>query len=233
MEIIAEIGQNHNGDMVLAFELIQCAKENGADIAKFQVFDVDKVLKKENNPWYDYNCRSQLSRDQINIIFEECQKVDIEFMASVFDVERVTWLEDLGVKRHKIASRSINDIELINALKKTGKPIIASLGMWHGDKFPNFNSKSPVDFLYCVSKYPAKLAELKLGLVDFNSYAGYSDHTLGVSAAIAALSRGARIIEKHLTLDKNMYGPDHSCSMSPDELNFIHKFRLDLKQCME
>ncbi len=232
MDIIAEVGQNHNGDMGLAFELIQSAKENGANVAKFQVFDVDKVFEKENNSWYEYNCKTQLSRNQLHLLFEECRKVGIEFMASVFDTERVIWLEELGVKRYKLASRSINDTELINALVKTGKPIIASLGMWNGDEFPVIDSMAAVDFLYCVSKYPAELADLKLGSVDFNSYAGYSDHALGVSAAIVALARGARILEKHFTLDKDMYGPDHACSMSPEELKLICDFTIELNQCL-
>jgi sialic acid synthase SpsE len=232
MEIIAEIGQNHNGDMELARELIRSAKANGASVAKFQVFDTDSIFGKENNEWYEYNRKAQLTRDNVLYLARECEKAGMEFMASVFDLERLKWLEEAGVKRYKVASRSINDRELINAIIKTGKPIIISLGHWHKKEFPKINSSAPLYFLYCVSKYPAGLEELKLSTVDFNKYTGFSDHTVGITAALVALSRGARIIEKHFTLDKKMYGPDHACSMTPDELKQIHNFRLELKRCL-
>ena len=231
MEVIAEIGQNHNGDMKLACEMIHSAKENGATTVKFQVFDADAVFGKKNNPWYEYNCKTQLTRKQIFILFEECKKIGIEFLATPFDVERVAWLEELGVKRYKIASRSIYDQKLIDALVKTEKPIIASLGMWKNRKFPEINSKARVVFLYCISKYPAELSDLKFKSVDFDEYSGFSDHTIGISAAIVAFSRGAKILEKHFTLDKKMYGPDHAGSMTPMELKTLHKFLVEIAQC--
>ena len=116
VEIIAEIGQNHNGDMLLAKELIHAAKENGADVAKFQLYDAVSLFPKENNPWYEYNCQTELSRDQVTDLNNECQKVGIEFMSSVFDVERIDWLESINVKSHKVASRSIKDASLTNAM---------------------------------------------------------------------------------------------------------------------
>lgn len=231
-ELIAEIGQNHNGDINLAFELIRTAKANGADAAKFQVYDARTLFPKENNPWYEYNCQTELSREQIFRLAEECQKQDIEFIASVFDVERVEWLEEINVKRYKIASRSIGDMKLIHAVVATGKPMIVSLGMWEGDNFPEIDAQAPVGFLYCISKYPTPLSDLELGSVDFTRYAGFSDHTIGTTAALVAFSLGARILEKHFTLDKKMHGPDHSGSMTPDELRHIHKFRLELAECL-
>ena len=116
MEIIAEIGQNHNGDMALARQLIRSAKENGADVAKFQLYDARALFPKEGNEWFDYNCKTELSHDQIRELADECRRAGIEFMASVFDVERIAWLEEVGVKRHKIASRSIHDVALIESL---------------------------------------------------------------------------------------------------------------------
>lgn len=232
IELIAEIGQNHNGDMALARELILCAKNNGADVAKFQVFDVDAVFGKEGNEWYEYNRKAQLSREDVLWLSGECKKIGIEFMASVFDTERIQWLEEAEVKRYKIASRSIKDSLLLEAVAKTGKPIIVSLGHWKKEAFPNIHSSAPVSFLYCVSKYPAKLEELRLGLIDFAKYSGFSDHTIDITAAQIALSRGAKIIEKHFTLDKRMSGPDHACSMTPGELKRLHKFRLDIERCL-
>lgn len=232
MEIIAEIGQNHNGDMALAVELIHAAKNAGADVAKFQVYDAKALFPKENNPWYEYNLSTELSREQVLLLAGECAKVGIEFMASVFSPELVPLLEEAGVRRYKVASRSVRDGALMAALAATGKPLLVSLGMWDGPDFPQVPTSAPVGFLHCIAMYPAPLEELRLGQVDFGRYAGFSDHSEGVSAAMAALARGAGIVEKHFTLDKKMYGPDHICSMTPDELRELCRFRAELARCL-
>lgn len=232
MEIIAEVGQNHNGDMLLAKDLIWAAKESGADVAKFQLYDAKALFTKEENIWFDYNCKTELSIDQVSFLSEECARAKIEFMASVFDVKRIEWLESLGVNRHKIASRSIKDLSLVDALIKTKKNMIVSLGMWSEKEFPVINTNAKVDYLYCISKYPTALSDLNFSSVDFAKYAGFSDHTIGISAAMMAMSRGANIIEKHFTLDKGMYGPDHQGSMTPKELMMINQFRDEVYQAM-
>lgn len=225
MEIIAEIGQNHNGDMQLARRLIAEAKEAGATVAKFQVYNARALFPKEGNEWFDYNCETELSRADVETLATECERQGMEFMASVFDVERVAWLESVGMRRYKIASRSVKDQALIEAVANTGRPLLVSLGMWDGKKFPEIVAPGGVEFLYCVSKYPTELSDLNFSKVDFANYAGFSDHTVGIDAAIIALSRGARIIEKHFTVDKAMYGPDHSGSMTPGELAALSRFR--------
>ena len=225
IEIIAEIGQNHNGDLTLAKELIHAAKESGAAVAKFQLYDAATLFSKNGNEWYDYNLKTELTLDQLYEVNDECSKVGIEFMASVFDVDRVSWLEDIKVRRYKLASRSINENSLIEAIKSTGKRIIVSLGMWNKDAFPTIQSPGGVDFLYCISKYPTELADLNFKDIDFSKYDGFSDHTVGIAAAQIAVARGAKIVEKHFTLDKNMYGPDHKGSMTPKELHDLAKFR--------
>ncbi len=232
MEIIAEIGQNHNGDMELARRLIREAKASGADVAKFQLFDARALFKKEGNEWYDYNCKTELSRADVGLLAEECEKAGIEFMASVFDTKRLAWLEEIGARRHKIASRSIKDAALIQAVAKTGKRMLVSLGFWDQPEFPRIDAPGGVDFLYCIAKYPTPLSDLHLKSVDFTRYKGFSDHTIGVVAPIAALARGAQIIEKHFTLDKEMYGPDHSGSMTPDELKTLVEFRNAFKEAL-
>jgi N-acetylneuraminate synthase/N,N'-diacetyllegionaminate synthase len=232
MEIIAEIGQNHNGDMQLARRLIAEARAAGADVAKFQVYDARALFPKEGNEWYDYNCKTELGRADIEMLANECAREGIEFMASVFDVERVGWLEQVGMRRYKIASRSVRDNELIEAVAKTGKPMLVSLGMWGEPDFPKIVAPGGVEFLYCVSKYPTEFSDLQFRGVDFAKYAGFSDHTLGIDAAMIALSRGARIIEKHFTVDKDMYGPDHSGSMTPSELASLSSFRRNLASAL-
>ncbi|MBS0289679.1 MAG: N-acetylneuraminate synthase family protein [Proteobacteria bacterium] len=231
IEIIAEIGQNHNGDMALAEKMIHDVKKAGADVAKFQLYDAKKLFPKENNPWYEYNLATELSKDDLNRLVECCDKAKIEFMASVFDEERIAWLEEAQVKRYKIASRSIFDNQLIDSLIKTKKPIIASLGFWKENQFPVINA-SKIDYLYCISKYPTEFEDLKLSAVDFSRYSGFSDHTIGVHATQIAIARGARIIEKHFTLDKSMYGPDHLCSMDSNDLKKICQFRDDVLKCL-
>src|SRR4030043_1422092 len=151
MEIIAEIGQNHNGDMDLALEMIHSAKENGANTVKFQLYEARKLFSKIDNPWFEYNCKAELSKDDVSLLAGECEKIGIEFLASAFDAERIAWLEDAGVKRHKMASRSIYDKELIESFCRTGKPLLVSLGMWRERQPPLFNTDAKVDFLYCVS----------------------------------------------------------------------------------
>ena len=228
MEIIAEIGQNHNGDMELARRLIAEAKAAGADVAKFQVYSARDLFPKEGNEWFEYNCKTELSRADIEMLARECQDQGVEFMASVFDVERVSWLEAVDVRRYKIASRSVRDRALVEAVAGTGKPVIVSLGMWDEPFFPEFEASGGVGYLYCVSRYPTELADLNLADVDFDRYLGFSDHTIGIDAPMIALSRGARVIEKHFTLDKQMYGPDHSGSMTPPELAALSRFRDNL-----
>lgn len=231
MELIAEIGQNHNGEMSLALELIHAAKENGADAVKFQVYNARELFTRENNEWYEYNCKTELTRDQLLLLADECRKSGIEFFASVFDAERIAWLEEVGVRRYKVASRSIHDEKLISALIRTGKQLLVSLGMWQGASFPVIPAQS-VEFFYCVAKYPAELQDIHLSKVDFTRYRGFSDHSSGLTAACAALARGCQIIEKHFTLDKKMYGPDHLCSMTPQELHQLHRFREELSLCL-
>ena len=232
MEIIAEIGQNHNGNLRTAKKLIEKAKNSGADVVKFQIYDAKKLFSKINNPWYDYNCKTELSFEKVKILHEECKKLKIEFMASVFDAERVDWLEKLGVKRYKIASRSIFDKNLINKIIETNKPIIVSLGFWKKESFPKSFCNSRVSFLYCISNYPTNLEQIKLSNVCFKKFSGFSDHTIGINASKIAMSRGARIIEKHFTLSHKTYGPDHACSMVPTQLEELVKFKNDLKKCI-
>ena len=118
--IIAEIGTNFNGNMSIARELIRSAKECGADIAKFQLYDTAKILDTDDEWYWDVE-RGQLNREQWFQIVDECNSINIEFMASVFDIERVGWCEDVGMLRYKIASRSLYETDLINTIAETGR----------------------------------------------------------------------------------------------------------------
>jgi N-acetylneuraminate synthase/N,N'-diacetyllegionaminate synthase len=223
IQIIAEIGQNHNGDMELAKELIYAAKENGADVAKFQLYDVDSIFPKDFE-WYQETKKSEVSRDQAFELAQTCEAAGIEFMASVFDLERVSWCEAIEMKRYKIASRSVRHHPLIEAVCATGKDMIVSLGMWDGPGFPSIPARARLDYLYCVAKYPTHPEDLDFNSIDFARYSGFSDHTMNIDASLIAVARGARILEKHFTMSKAMHGPDHSGSMEPQELAQIRRF---------
>lgn len=230
--IIAEIGQNHNGDLGLAKELIHAAAESGATIAKFQLFDAKKLFSPINNPWYEYNLMTELSFESVIQLDAECKKVGIEFMASAFDLTRLGWLENLNVKFHKLASRSLFDKDLALGMLHTGKPCFISLGIWQEVEFPQWLISENTFFFHCISQYPAPLETLRLSKIDFNRFSGFSDHSIGTEATCVAISRGARYIEKHFTLDKNAYGPDHSGSMDPDDLRLIVNFAEKASLCL-
>jgi N,N'-diacetyllegionaminate synthase len=221
MIIIAEIGINHNGSLPLAHELIRQARICGADIAKFQFYDPRKIFGPNGSfPNADALAQAltvQLGFEDAKQLKAWCDQEGIEFMASVFDLERFGWMESLGVRRHKIASRAAQDRELCERMLATGRETFVSLGFWSGDRVPYDHSNAR--YLYCVPKYPCPYEDLALPRAFGESvYDGFSDHTIGIEAALVAVGRGARIIEKHFTLNKGLPGPDHVCSATPDEL---------------
>lgn len=219
--IIAECGQNHQGNMDLARYLIRLAKENRADLAKFQLYDADKLFG-EGAP----EKQAELSKEQAFMLFDYGKEIGIEVFFSVFDVERVKWCEEIGVKRYKIASRMARNVKLVKRVDKTNKPAFISSGpelliyplRWH--------------FLYCVPEYPTPLYNLRLGLIDFDwDYDGLSDHTIGIDCAKIALARGATIVEKHFAID-HQTGVDAEWSMTPDELRELVRFSKVVKEAL-
>ena len=210
MLIIAEIGQNHNGDMVMARKLITIAKELGAGLCKFQLYD-HKELFGSRFP------NVALSFGQAKDLFDYGDEIGMEVFFSVFDVERVKWCGEIGVKRYKIAYSQKDNIELFKAVWTADKPFIVS-------------SDVPTIFstLYCIPHYPAQVNEYMLDKL--SAFDGVSDHTIGIDLAKIALARGAKIIEKHFTLDKKLLGPDHILSIEPDELAELVRFS---KKCGE
>ncbi|OFW54470.1 MAG: hypothetical protein A2163_07185 [Actinobacteria bacterium RBG_13_35_12] len=211
--IIAELGNNFLGNIDWAKKMIWEAKKCGADIAKFQLYNIDKIKKPWQSRYFEL-MMGQLTFKQVKELKKECDKAGIEFMASVFDIERVVWCEMLGVKRYKIASRSIHDTELIKVLEKTKKSIIASLGDWNKKELPKIKN---AQFLYCVSEYPAYFTNGTFP-AKFDKYEGFSDHSIGMYWCREAVKRGATIIEKHFTLNKDLPGHDQKGSAEPWEL---------------
>ena len=215
--IIAEIGHSHMGNMRMAKLHIEEAKACGADAAKFQFYDANKIKKPWQSRYFEL-LLSEHNKEEAKQLKEWCDEVGIEFMASAFDTERLGWLEELNVKRHKVASRSIYEKDMIEGMEKTGKPIIASLGKL------NKNGEVPpiknCDYLFCIAEYPTYMTPEqfpdKFGKDE--KYQGFSDHTIGMYWCREAVKRGATIIEKHFTLSRDLPGNDQKGSANPTDL---------------
>jgi N,N'-diacetyllegionaminate synthase len=222
LEIIAELHPQHGGDKGMIREMIRQARINGATAAKFQLYDAVVLLGSDQ---WNYLQFSEADTRQVK---DWCDQEDIEFMASVFDYERLGWCKSLNVVRYKIASRTVtNDPDLCKAILAEGKETIVSLGNWTGTGKP-FEVSDQIKYLYCKSKYPAMVEDMVDFPADFveEGLAGYSDHTLGIEVALLAIARGADIIEKHFTLDKTRgkaTEKGHIGSMTPDDLDTLQR----------
>ena len=215
--IIAEAGINHNGDMSLALKLIDAAVEAKANAVKFQLFRIEQ--------YKNY----QLTPVQMRTLESYCQQYGIQFLCTPFDKQCVDDLENI-VEMYKIGSGQSKDLDFLAYVSSKGKPIVLSTGM---SEFSDIRHSLtvidvPVTLLHCVSKYPteakdANLVKMLRMMETFSCPVGYSDHTEGIDISLAAVALGATVIEKHLTLDKSMEGPDHKASITPQELKDLVK----------
>jgi len=211
MKIVAEIGLNYDGNINLAYEMIKQAKKAGADIAKFQ---------------FGWRCNpgeiNFIDSDIAHKLRSWCDFFEIEMLASIINEEALDLARDIDLDRYKIASRTVIDKpELCRRVLAEGKETFVSLGMWNNEGFPFGNPHEKLRYIYCHSKYPAYPEDLK-GFpqkFDESGYYGYSDHLHGIEASILAISRGARYIENHFTLNKtSQVIRDHILSVDPAEL---------------
>ncbi len=211
LTFIAEIGMNHNGNFGLLPELIRQASLSGADIAKFQLGWRDG--KDEIN---------RLTEKELQLIVDSCDFYKIEPMFSIISDKAFDMIKnfDYKFKRYKIASRTVVDNpKLVKKVLKEGKETFVSLGFWKNKELP-FPSQPNLQYLYCVSQYPCLPIELKNLPKNFNDteYVGYSDHSIGIEAVLLSVARGAKVIEKHFTLDKSDTTiRDHALSATPNE----------------
>ena len=236
--IIAEIGINHQGDLAIAKELITKAKECGADAVKFQKRTISRILTKEGlempydnrnsfgKTYGEHKYALELSEDDYKTLLAFSQNLDVEFSASGWDEESIDFLDKLGVSFFKMASADLTNFPLLEHAAKKGKPMILSTGMADMEIVKSavelvskFNTQ--IGILQCTSTYPAKFEEINLNVLhtyqnEFpNSVIGYSGHEHGIAIPIAAVALGARIVERHFTLDRTMKGGDHSASLEP------------------
>ena len=241
--IIAEAGVNHNGDIQLAKQLVDAAKSSGADAVKFQSFIASeeissyapKALYQQRN---DPNSSSQLemvqklelSPNEQYELYQYAQHIGIEFMSSAFDLVSLQMLYDFGITRWKVPSGEITNLPYLTAIASFGQEIILSTGMCSLGEVEqaiallnrNGVKSSQLTLLHCTTEYPAPPEEVNLLAMctmksAFQVKVGYSDHTLGYTVPVAAVALGASVLEKHLTLSKDMEGPDHKASLEPHQ----------------
>ena len=262
--IIAEIGCNHNGDMNVAKQLINIAADCGANAVKFQSFRSEDMITK-NAPKADYqiratgNVESQFERLCRMMLTEEnheemkmfCRKNNIIFCSTPFDLQSVNLLHELDVPFFKVPSGEITNLPLLEHIASFGKPIILSTGMANlGEIEYAINvigeeNRRNIILMHCLSNYPADWVEANLRAIQtlrdaFHLPVGFSDHTEGIELSLVAVGMGAVVIEKHITLDRNMEGGDHKASLEPRELkDLVEKIRKlemalgdGIKKCM-
>ena len=242
--IIAEAGVNHNGDLILAQKLIDVAAEAGVDFVKFQTFKSDKLLtpyaKKaeyqsqtvdDTESQYSMLKKLELSREMHETLIGHCELRGIKFFSTGFDLESIDLLSELGLDRFKIPSGEITNLPYLNKIGRYGKPVILSTGMATLKEVGNAlnqlegagTPRNRITVLQCTTEYPTPMIDVNLRAMltirdAFGVHVGYSDHTLGIEVAIAAVALGASVIEKHFTLDRDLPGPDHKASLEPNEL---------------
>lgn len=245
--IIAEAGVNHNGEIALAKKLVDAAADAGADFVKFQTFSADRQVTRTARK-ADYQQRAaekdasdesqhaMLRRLELTLPMHEeliahCAERGIGFLSTGFDIESVDLLLRLGLNRFKIPSGEITNLPYLRHIGAFGKPVILSTGMATlGEVEAAIDvleaagtARANITVLHCTTEYPTPMDEVNLRAMQtmhaaFGVAVGYSDHTLGIEVAIAAVAMGACMIEKHLTLDRLLPGPDHKASLEAQEL---------------
>lgn len=230
--VIAEIGINHNGDLDLAKQLIDAAVSTGCDAVKFQKRTPELCVPPEQRdipretPWgtmtyLDYRYRTEFEKPEYDEIDRYCREVGIQWFASPWDENAVEFLEQYDPVCHKVASASITDLALLRALRRTGRPVIMSTGMSSMDEIRAAVAELDRDSLllaHATSTYPCKPEELNLRMIDtlreeFGVPVGYSGHETGLSTTVATIALGACFVERHITLDRSMWGSDQAASV--------------------
>jgi N,N'-diacetyllegionaminate synthase len=234
--VIAEAGMNHDGSLGNAIRMAEVAAECGADAVKFQLHDAAAETTRgappppyfRDEPRWDYFHRTAFTDEQWSELKRACEARGIEFLCSAFSLEALERLERLGVTRHKIGSGEVTNLALVRAAGATGKPVLLSSGMssWAELDAAVEAAGSNVVVLQCTSTYPTPPERVGLNVLAelrkrYGMPVGLSDHTRGTTAALAGVALGAEVVEKHLTLSREAYGPDAAIGLQPDELRAL------------
>jgi len=235
--IVAEAGVNHNGKLALAKKLVETARDVGADAIKFQTFVAEKLVSRAlSRKQFDMLKKLEMDRESFLELGDYAKQRKITFFSTPFDGESVSVLQEARVPLYKISSGDLGNIPLLKMIARTGKPMIISTGMGTMEEISDAVAAiAPfcrnLVLTHCTSLYPPRYDEANLSAMltikdAFGAPVGYSDHTLGYEVSIAAVALGACLIEKHLTLDKKMKGPDHRASLDPSEFrDMVNKIR--------
>ncbi len=249
--IIAEAGVNHNGSVETAIELIHKAKETGADCVKFQTFRASSVITKEapkaayqlkvtdkEESQFDMLKKLELSAEDFKVLRDECVKTGIIFLSTPYNKRDVDLLNALDVDAFKIASGQIIELSFLEYVAKCRKPVVLSTGMSNLAEIDEAihtirnTGNDQIVLLQCTTNYPSSIQDANIRAMTsmgdaFDVLMGYSDHVPENYACYAAVARGAKVIEKHFTLDKEMPGPDHKASLNPEEFRIlVHGIRM-------
>ncbi len=241
--IIAEIGNNHNGDLEIARKLLSKAKEVGVDAVKFQKKNIETAFSKEllDRPYKSSNSFGdtyrehkeslELNEEQLCLLKKLADSLDLVFFATPFDIESVDVLERVGVPLYKIASFHVNKLDLIEYICQKCKPILLSTGMSSLEEIDaavEMVRRYTEDFilLQCTSSYPTNHEDINLEVIHtlknrYKSLVGYSGHERGIAVSPGAVLLGACVIERHFTLDRTMKGPDHAASVEPNGMSLL------------
>jgi N-acetylneuraminate synthase/N,N'-diacetyllegionaminate synthase len=239
--IIAEAGVNHNGSIDLALQLVDAAKTSGADAVKFQTFRAERLASRaahkaayqERTTASTESQFQMLRRLELDVaahrgLMNRCQEIGIQFLSSPFDMESADLLAEMDLPLFKVPSGEITNLPFLKHIARKGKPMIVSTGMStlgeveEAVQVLRDAGATQVTLLHCVTEYPAPYNQINLRAMQtlktaFGLPVGYSDHTPGIEIAVAAVALGAEVIEKHLTLDRALPGPDHHASLEPAE----------------
>ncbi|MCK4690716.1 MAG: N-acetylneuraminate synthase, partial [Desulfuromonadales bacterium] len=256
--IIAEAGVNHNGDLQLAKQLVDVAAEAGADAVKFQTFkaeslvsqDAPKAAYQQQTTAADESQFAMIKKLELDLathhlLLAHCRERNILFLSSPFDLESIDLLFELGMEIFKIPSGEITNLPYLRKIGSLNKEVILSTGMSTMEEieaaiqvlFAAGLNKAQLTILHCNTEYPTPMADVNLRAMEtmadsFDVKTGYSDHTLGIEIPIAAVALGARVIEKHITLDNKLPGPDHRASLEPQELEEMISAIRNLEQAL-
>ena len=239
--VIAEAGINHNGSLKIAKKLVDMAKKAGADCFKIQTHITEEEMIKTNirpgniskKSLWDIIKKSELTENDEFEISQYCKKKKLIFLSTPFSIPAIDRLEKINIPAYKIGSGELTNIPFLNHIAKTRKPVILSTGMSNMDEIKKSvklfqKLKIPIAILQTTSQYPCSYEDINLKVIDnykkiFKIPVGISDHSLGIYTALGAVARGASIIEKHITLDKKMTGPDQKLSLEYNELSELVK----------
>lgn len=257
--IIAEAGVNHNGDIQTAKRLIDVASDAGVDYIKFQTFKAERLVSPSAQK-AKYQIKNDTSNDdsQLNMLkklelsdanhkelISYCKSKKISFFSTAFDEEAISYLSSLNFDMLKIPSGELTNFPYLRAIARTGLPVILSTGMANIDEIQksigvlisNGTKKNQITVLHCNTEYPTPMSDVNLRAMltikeKLGVSIGYSDHTLGIEVPIAAVALGAKIIEKHFTLDRSLKGPDHKASLEPNELKEMVKYIRNIEKAI-